>query len=135
MKKFAAREFGIYFLKFFRQIVSEEKTVSKEYVVKVKVNQMEAYRIGDTRVSLDSVVYSWLQGDSPETIADNFPVLTLEEVYGAVAFYLANQQMVDEYLRQAEVQAEKLKQQWRDSNSALYRRLLMIKEERKKQVA
>lgn len=109
--------------------------MSKEYVVKIKIDQVEAYRIGDTRVSLDSVVYSWLQGDSPETIADNFPVLTLEEVYGAIAFYLANQEMVDEYLRQAEGQADTLKQQWRDSNSALYRRLLAIKEERKRQVA
>lgn len=109
--------------------------MSKEYVVKIKVDQVEAYRIGDTRVSLDSVVYSWLQGDSPETIADNFPVLTLEEVYGAIAFYLANQDMLDEYFRQAEVHADTLKQQWRDSNSALYRRLFAIKEERKRQVA
>jgi hypothetical protein len=62
-------------------------------------------------------------------------VLTLEEVYGAIAFYLANQDTVDEYLRQAEVQAGTLKQQWRDNNSALYRRLLAIKEERNRPVA
>ena len=80
-------------------------------------------------------MYSWLQGDSPETIADDFPVLKLEEVYGAIAFYLANQDIVDKYLRQSEARIEKLKQKWRDNNSALYRRLLAIKEERKRQVA
>src|SRR5215510_8017700 len=105
--------------------------MNKEYVIQVN----DAYRIAAARVSLDSVVYAWLEGQSPETIADNFPVLTLEEVYGAIAFYLANQEMVDEYLRQSEAQTEKLKQKWRDSNSALYRRLLAIKEERKRQVA
>lgn len=109
--------------------------MSKDYVTKIEVDQVEAYRIVDSRVSLDSVVYSWLQGDSPETIADNFPVLTLEVVYGAIAFFLANQEMIEEYLRHSERQSEEIKQQWRNSNSALYRRLLTLKEERKKQVA
>ncbi|MBK8315372.1 MAG: DUF433 domain-containing protein [Acidobacteria bacterium] len=98
--------------------------MSKDYVTKIEVDQVEAYRIVDSRVSLDSVVYSWLQGDSPETIADNFPVLTLEVVYGAIAFFLANQEMIEEYLRHSERQSEEIKQQWRNSNSALYRRLL-----------
>jgi uncharacterized protein (DUF433 family) len=109
--------------------------MNKEYVTKIKIGPVEVYRISDTRVSLDSVVYSWLQGDSAETIADNFPALTLEEVYGAIAFYLANRETVDEYLRQAEAHAEELKQQWRSSNSTLYRKLLTIKEDRKKRVA
>jgi uncharacterized protein (DUF433 family) len=109
--------------------------VSKDYITKVKAGEAEAYRIGDTRVSLDSVVYSWRQGDSPETIADNFPALTLEEVYGAIAFYLANREEVDEYLRRAEAAAEQLKQEWREKNPALHRRLLAVREARRKRVA
>ena len=106
-----------------------------EYVSKVKVGQVEAYKIGTTRVSLDSIIYSWLQGDSPETIADNFPALTLEQVYGAVAFYLANQDEIDEYLQQGEIEAKQLKQQWRADNSAFYRKLLTLKEARQKKAA
>lgn len=106
-----------------------------EYVNKITVGQAEAYQIGTTRVSLDSVVYSWLQGDSPETIADNFPALTLEQVYGAIAFYLAHQQEIDEYLRQGEAEAEQRKQQWRATNTALYRKLLAAKEARQKKAA
>jgi hypothetical protein len=34
-------------------------------------------------------------GDSPETIRQNFSSLTLEKVYGAIAFYLAHQLEVD----------------------------------------
>ena len=109
--------------------------MNKEYIVKITMGQVEAFRIGESRVSLDSVVYCWQQGDSPETIADNFPALTLEEVYGAIAFYLANQQMIDEYLHRSEMRAEEIKHEWRSNNSALYRRLLALKEERKKRVA
>jgi len=48
----------------------------KDYVTKID----GAYRIADSRVSLDSAVYAWHDGLSPETIKENFPVLTLEEV-------------------------------------------------------
>jgi uncharacterized protein (DUF433 family) len=42
-----------------------------------------------TRVFLDSIVHSFRDGDSPETIQQNFSSLTLEQVYGAIAFFLA----------------------------------------------
>src|SRR5437870_4674179 len=45
------------------------------------------YRIGGSRVSLDSVVYAYRRGASPESIQRSFPSLTLEEVHGALAFY------------------------------------------------
>jgi uncharacterized protein (DUF433 family) len=56
------------------------------------------YYIAGTRVSLDSIVYAFARGESPETICQNFEVLDLEEVYGAIAYYLANQTTVDDYL-------------------------------------
>ncbi|MDX2031572.1 MAG: DUF433 domain-containing protein [Blastocatellia bacterium] len=97
--------------------------MNKEYVIQTD----GAYRIADTRVSLDSLVYSWLQGDSPETIADNFPVLSLEQIYGAIAFYLAHQIEVDAYLRKAERDYENLQAQSRARDSALHRKLLAAK--------
>ncbi len=51
------------------------------------------YWILGTRVSLDSVVYRFLEGLSPETIqADCFPTLTLDQVYGADEDYEAFRQ-------------------------------------------
>ena len=44
------------------------------------------YFVKGTRVTLDSVVYGFLRGESPEAIRDDFPVLTLEQVYGAIAY-------------------------------------------------
>jgi uncharacterized protein (DUF433 family) len=44
----------------------------------------KGYWIAQTRISLDSVVYSFLNGESPESIVQNFPLLSLEQVYGAM---------------------------------------------------
>ena len=61
------------------------------------------YWVAGSRVSLDSVVLRFLEGLAPETIvAESFPVLSLEQVYGAIAFYLGNRAEVDAYLRQRE---------------------------------
>jgi uncharacterized protein (DUF433 family) len=70
--------------------------MSKDYVTQVN----GAYRITGTRVSLDSMVYAFLNGVSPESILDSYPILTLEQVYGAIAYYLSHQAEVDAYLRQ-----------------------------------
>src|SRR5215831_14959251 len=65
------------------------------------------FYVTGTRVSLDSLVYLLRAGASPESIRDEFEVLTLEEVFGALAFYLAHQHEVDAYLaRQQERWAE-----------------------------
>jgi uncharacterized protein (DUF433 family) len=57
----------------------------RQYVEKRDIG----YRIAGTRVSLDSVIFAFLDGLSPETIvSDCFPVLTLEQTYGAITYYL-----------------------------------------------
>ena len=45
------------------------------------------YFVG-SRVSLDSVVYQFLQGESPESITQAFPSLSLVQVYGVITFCL-----------------------------------------------
>jgi uncharacterized protein (DUF433 family) len=56
------------------------------------------YYVKGTRVTLDSVVYGFLDGESAETIQENFRSLTLEQVYGAIAYYFGRRAEVDEYL-------------------------------------
>ena len=73
--------------------------MAKDYIEQRDGN----YYVAGTRVSLDSIVHAFRRGESPETICQNFEVLQLEEVYGAVAYYLANQSDIDAYLvRQGE---------------------------------
>ncbi|MGA2034422.1 MAG: DUF433 domain-containing protein [Thermoguttaceae bacterium] len=69
------------------------------------------YWVSGTRVSLDSVVLAFLQGLSPEAIASEcFPTLTLEQVYGSIAYYLAHRAEIDAYLKQADAEFEALRQ-------------------------
>jgi uncharacterized protein (DUF433 family) len=68
------------------------------------------YFIRGSRVSLDSVVYGFLDGESPETIRDNFPTLTLEQIYGSLAFYLGNQAEIDAYLKKKGAAYEEARQ-------------------------
>lgn len=62
----------------------------------------DAYFVRGSRVSLDSIVYAFRHGDSPETIRDHFPTLTLDQVYGAIAYYLAHQAQIDVYVQRGE---------------------------------
>jgi uncharacterized protein (DUF433 family) len=83
----------------------------------------EGYWIEGIRISLDSVVYAFLNGESPETITQNFPLLSLEQVYGAITFYLANRELIDVYLKEGEKEFEKLQQSLREKNPLLYQKL------------
>lgn len=82
------------------------------------------YWIAGTRVSLDSIVYRFLEGLSPESIqADCFPVLTLEQVYGAITHYLHNWSAVDAYLKQADTDYERFQERVRAEHAEAHRRL------------
>jgi uncharacterized protein (DUF433 family) len=56
------------------------------------------YYVAGARISLDSVVYSFNEGHSPEAIHEDFPSLKLAQIYGAIAFYLDHQAEIDKYL-------------------------------------
>lgn len=69
-----------------------------------------AYYVTNTRISLDSLVYAFHRGESPETICQNFELLCLEQVYGAIAYYLAHQATIDAYVQE---QRAKWTENWR----------------------
>jgi uncharacterized protein (DUF433 family) len=60
------------------------------------------YYVAGTRVTLESVAYAFRDGESPEMIRQDFPALSLEQIYGAITYYLANKSAVDAYLIEAE---------------------------------
>ena len=77
------------------------------------------YWIAGTRVSLDSAVYAFLEGLSAESIMESFDTLTLEEVYGALAFYLGHRDDIDAYLRQSDAEFDTLYRRTRDAHPLL----------------
>lgn len=82
-----------------------------------------AYRVGGTRVSLDSLVYLFREGMSAEGMVESYPALTLEQVHGALAFYLAHQGEIDAYLAQGQRAAETEHRQSRRTNAGLIAKL------------
>jgi uncharacterized protein (DUF433 family) len=101
--------------------------MAKEYIEK----RGAGYYIIGNRVSLDSIVYAFLDGNSPESIVESFPALSLEEVYGGIAFYLANRVHVDEYLREGEREFERMREESRAKNPVFYERLRSILENKR----
>jgi uncharacterized protein (DUF433 family) len=101
--------------------------------VKSYVEQRDGgYWVAGTRVSLDSLVYAFEEGHTAETLAQSFPVLTLEQVYGAIAYYLANREVIDAYLRQDEADFAHLAQEFRRRDPMFYRKLADARQQRQK---
>jgi uncharacterized protein (DUF433 family) len=67
------------------------------------------FRVGGTRVSLDSVVYAFLDGSTPEEIVQQYPSLDLADAYAAVTYYLNHRQEVDGYLRERKTRREQIR--------------------------
>ncbi len=77
--------------------------------------QGEGWRVCGSRVSLGSVIAAFRDGLSPEAIArECFPTLSLEQVYGAITFYLAHRAELDAGLN-AEKEASEA---WRQTQRA-----------------
>lgn len=84
----------------------------------------QGYWIPGSRVSLDSVILASLDGLSPETIAaECFPALTLEQVYGAITYYLAHRVEIDGYLKEADAEFDALRQATHTADPAFSEKL------------
>ena len=55
------------------------------------------YLIG-SRVPLALIVHEFQNGEAPEAIRSHYPTLSLEQVYGAITFYLGNKTEVEQDL-------------------------------------
>jgi uncharacterized protein (DUF433 family) len=64
-------------------------------------------RLVGSRVTLDSIVHEFKLGATAEQIYHSFPAVSLRGIYGAIFYYLANTEAVEEYLLQREERAEK----------------------------
>ena len=68
-------------------------------------------RIGNTRVTLDTVIAAFSEGATPEEIAQQYPTLSLPDVYSVLGYYLRQRTEVDKYLRQRQKQTQGVRKQ------------------------
>lgn len=83
------------------------------------------YRVGGTRIPLETVISAYEQGWTPEEIVHSFPTLDLGDVYATVMYYLRYRAEVDDYLERQEEKAQKTQREIeaRFSSQALRKRL------------
>jgi uncharacterized protein (DUF433 family) len=81
------------------------------------------YYLAGTRISLDSVVYSFNEGQSPEAIQEDFPSLKRAQIYVAIAFYLDHQAEIDKYLVDTEREFEGSGIPMSEANPGLWERI------------
>ena len=54
------------------------------------------------RVLLSTIVVQFREGCSPERIVEGIPTLSRAQVYGAIAYYLENEKLIDEHIAEVE---------------------------------
>jgi uncharacterized protein (DUF433 family) len=82
-----------------------------------------ALRIAGTRVGLDSVIAHFQEGRSPEQIVHSFPTVTLAQVYGAIAYYMENNKLIDDYFAEVEREFDRRVRPLSETNPSLFARL------------
>lgn len=78
--------------------------------------------ITGTRVTLERIVTYFEHGERPEQIAEHLPTAPLSHIYGAVAYYLQHQELVDEYIAEGD-RIEASFPPLSETNPALYAKL------------
>jgi uncharacterized protein (DUF433 family) len=68
-------------------------------------------RVGGTRVTLQTLLASFLDGATPEQMIQDFDTLKLADVYAVVAYYLKNRAAVDAYLGEQRKKGEEVRRE------------------------
>ena len=68
--------------------------------VPLKTGADGTVRVGNTRVLLDLVVATFLDGASAEEIVEQFPTLDLADVYSVLGYYLRHKDAVEAYIQE-----------------------------------
>jgi uncharacterized protein (DUF433 family) len=95
--------------------IAEKKSMSALELVAEKPPLAEdeggVVRVGGTRVRLDTVIYAFQNGCTPEEILMKYPSLNLPDIYSVITYYLLHREEVDAYLNQRKSLIEKVEQE------------------------
>ena len=83
-------------------------------------------RVEGTRIRLETVVYAFNQGASAEEIFQQYPSLTLSNIYATISYYLQHRSSVDAYVQERRREHDQIKQlnESRSDPAGLRERLL-----------
>ena len=55
-------------------------------------------RVGGTRVRLDTLIFAFQNGCTPEEVSLKYPSLKLQDVYAVITYYLTHRDEIEAYL-------------------------------------
>jgi len=79
--------------------------------IKLTKTESGVLRVGNSRISLDTVIIAFGQGATPEQIVEDYDSLELTEVYAVISYYLQNREEVENYLANRKVERDDLRRQ------------------------
>jgi len=108
------------------------QTAVEPEIVPLYTDDQGTIRVGKSRVRLNSVVYAFNQGHTPEEILMQFPTLELADIYAVIAYYLNHQTAVDQYIQQNEAEGNEIRQtiESKPDYQAFRQRLITRRQER-----
>lgn len=74
--------------------------------VPLRMDGQGVLHIGDTRVTLETVMQAYFEGASPEEIALRYDSLNLADIHATLAYYLRRKTELDEYLNARQLQSQ-----------------------------
>lgn len=83
--------------------------VFEAQAVPLRTDEDGVIRVGNTRITLTTLVYAFDQGYTAEEIISDYPALHLADVYAVISYYLNNQDAVAAYLREQNSAAEAIR--------------------------
>ena len=86
-------------------MIAPEKTQD----VPLMLTEDGTIRITGSSVPLESIVFQYEQGASPEQIQESFTPLRLADIYAVISYYLNHHEQVNEYLLGQETKAKALR--------------------------
>lgn len=78
-------------------------------------------RVSSTRVTLETLIDFYMQGESPEALHQGFPTIPLTDIYAVIAYFLAHQDSLNAYLESRKNVAERTRKQVEAQNPPLDR--------------
>ncbi len=79
--------------------------------VPLSVDKDGVVRVGETRVTLDTIVLAFKDGATAEQIVQEYPVLELADIYAVLGYYLRRREDVEKYLRERQLKSSQVRKE------------------------
>lgn len=80
-------------------------------VIPVVMDAEGVLRVGNTRVTLDTLVAGFLAGATPEELAQQYPSVNLGDIYSVIGYYLRHAAELEEYFGRRQQETQQVREQ------------------------